>query len=178
MEEDKFQLLDDFASQANDELGRYRVEVILVPDKLTRNDYVLPKLEWKSIVYGKEDELNQVPDDKRGIYAFTISWLGDVLPPHGYVLYVGIAGRDSWRSLRARYKDYLNPKKVCKERQRLAYAFGNWRRVTRFYFAAIDDAVTTDQLKMLEEQINTALLPRYSTGDVEAETKKMRRAFQ
>lgn len=175
---DEFKLLDDFANQANEELGRYRVEIILAPDNLKRDQYAMAELEWKSVSFGNKDELNLVPDNKRGIYAFTIAWQSGVLPPHGYVLYIGIAGRDSWRSLRTRYKEYLNPKKVHKERPRLAYAFGNWRTVTRFYFAAVDDAVTSEQLQALEEQISTALLPRYSAGDLEAETKRMRRAFQ
>ncbi len=177
-DDDDFKLLDDFANQANEGIGRYRIEFILAPDKLTKDEYALDQLEWKSIAYGDDGALNQIPDDKRGIYAFTICWPHAVLPPHCYVLYVGIAGRDSQRSLRARYKDYLNPKKIVKERPKLAYAFGTWRKVTRFYFAAVDDAITSEQLQTLEEQVNTALLPRYSTGDVEAETKKMRRAFQ
>ena len=42
----------------------------------------------------------------------------EILSPHGYVLYIGIAGRRSDRALRERYKDYLNVKQIQKVRRR------------------------------------------------------------
>ncbi len=133
-------------------------------------------LAWDSVSYG-EEELGRVPADKRGIYAFAISSTNYVLPPHGYVLYIGIAGRDSERPLRDRYKDYLNAKKV-KKRARIARMIGTWHQVLRFYFAPIDDDVSSDDLQTLERQLNTALMPPFSEGDIDADIKQKRKAFR
>lgn len=166
----------DFVNQAHDEIGKFKVEVTLSPHKLMANDYCMDKLEWDSVPYG-EAEIEDIPDDKRGVYAFAICHQSEMLPPHGYILYIGIAGRDSNRPLRARYKDYLNDKKVLK-RERIARMIGTWHEVLRFFFAPVDDDVTSEDLKALEKQLNTALLPAFSEGDLEADTKRKRRAFR
>ncbi len=100
-----------------------------------------------------------------------------ILPPHGYILYIGIAGRDSQRSLRARYRDYLNGKKVIK-RPRIARMIGDWHTVLKFFFAPIEDDVPNDHLLTLERQLNTALMLPFAEGDLEAGTRAKRRAFR
>lgn len=177
MNDKAFEGYDDFANRANEDVGRYQLQSVLNPDKLMQENFVVKKLNWESIAYGNENELNKIPN-KRGVYAFTVLVPGAVLPPHGYILYIGIAGRNSSRSLRERYKDYLNVNKIIKERPRLAYAFGNWRKVTRFFFAPVGSNITSKKLQLLEKQLNTALIPRYAMGDIEAETKATRKAFQ
>ena len=139
------------------------------------NDYVVEKLTWSSIEYG-EAEIQKVPDDKRGVYAFAICQPSKVLPPHGYVLYMGIAGKDSNRPLRARYKDYLNAKKIMK-RTKIAFMIGNWHQVLRFFFAPVGDDVSSADLQKLERQLNTALMPPYSDRDMDADVRDKRRAF-
>jgi len=169
--------LVDFATEAHDEVGKYRIEgMILSPEKMRFGSFCVPSLTWQSIKYG-EAEVDQVPDDRRGVYAFALCQQSAVLPPHGYVLYIGIAGRKSQRSLRARYKDYLNEKKV-KKRSRIARMIGTWHDVLRFYFVPVDDTFKSAELEKLEKQLNTALMPPFSEGDLEAETKKKRRAFK
>ncbi len=168
--------LTDFANEAAEEINKYTVPVTLSPDKMMANEFAIEALAWDSISYG-EEELGRVPADKRGIYAFAISSTNDVFPPHGYVLYIGIAGRDSKRPLRERYKDYLNAKKVLK-RARIARMIGTWHQVLRFYFAPIDDDVSSDDLQALEKQLNTALLPPFSEGDIDADIKQKRKAFR
>ena len=168
--------LIDFANEATEEIAKYTVPVILSPEKMMVNEHAIEALAWDSISYGDE-ELEKVPADKRGIYAFAVCRNSDVLPPHGYVLYIGIAGRDSERALRDRYKDYLNARKV-KKRARIARMIGTWHPVLRFYFAPIDDDVSSDDLQALEKQLNTALMPPFSEGDLEADTKQKRRAFR
>ena len=167
----------DFVNQAQDEIGRFRLDVILSPDKLQTCDYILDGLNWDSILYDDAEELDKVPDDKRGLYAFAIRHPSKVLPPHGYILYVGIAGRNSNRSLRARYKDYLNARRVLK-RERIARMIGTWHEVLRFYFASVEDDLSTENLQELEKQLNTALMPTFSEGDLQADTKRKRRAFK
>jgi hypothetical protein len=171
-----FKNLTDFAKQANEKLGAFRLESILSPDLLSRDDYEIDVLKWESIKYGDE-ELGKVPDDKRGIYAFVVEHRGGIIQPHGYILYVGIAGRKSQRSLRARYRDYLNEKCVMK-RSGIAMMIGNWNSVLRFYFSPVDDAVSSEDLENLEKKINGAFLPPFSRGDFEAELKPGLRAFR
>ena len=165
----------DFANRASEEIGRFGIEFTLSPSLMMANDYVVNPLAWSSIKYG-EAEIHKVPHDKRGVYAFAICQPSRVLPPHGYVLYIGIAGKDSDRPLRERYRDYLNAKRVMK-RKKIAFMIGNWNEVLRFFFAPVDDAVSTDDLQTLEMQLNTALLPPYSDRDMVAEVREMRRAF-
>ncbi len=167
----------DFANQAQDEIGKFKLDVILSPDKLQRDDHLLDALNWDSILYNDANELEKVPNDKRGLYAFAICQPSDVLPPHGYILYIGIAGRNSNRSLRARYKDYLNTKQVLK-RPRIVRMIGIWNKVLRFYFAPIDDDISTEDLQKIEMQLNTALMPPFSEGDLEADAKSKRKAFK
>jgi hypothetical protein len=167
--------LMDFVN-ASSQQQRYRLDkVFLDPEKLTATEFVLQPLAWQSIRYG-HDEICKVPDDRRGIYAFAISHPSDVLPPYCYVLYIGIAGRDSNRSLRERYGDYLNRKKILK-RERIASMIGRWESILRFFFAPVEQTVTSEDLKTLERQLNTALMPPFSINDADAETKKMLRAF-
>ena len=165
----------DFANEANDEIGKYMVNVILSPKKMMSSEYDFTSLDWKSIRYGKE-ELEQVPDDKRGLYAFAVCHPSDILPPHGYVLYIGIAGRKSQRSLRKRYQDYLNRSKILK-RKGIARMIGHWHDVLRFYYVPVDKDVSSEELEKLERQLNTALIPPFSKRDLEADTKRKRRAF-
>ena len=172
-----FDLLRDFANEANREVGNFRLNFTLSPNKMRRDDYDLEALTWDSIHFGDDAEIEKIPNDKRGIYALTICHPGKVMPLHGYVIYIGIAGRRSDRPLRERYKDYLNEKRVQKERPRLAYAIGTWQNVLRFYFAPVDDEFSSESLEELEKKINTALMPPYSFGDLEADTKHKQKAF-
>lgn len=169
--------LIDFANDLTEEIAKYKVSFILSPEKMMANEHAIEALAWDSVSYGNEEELERVPVDKRGIYAFAICRNSDVLPPHGYVLYIGIAGRDSDRPLRARYKDYLNARNV-RRRVRIARMIGTWHPVLRFFFAPIDDDVSSDDLKALEKQLNTALMPPFSEGDLEADIKQKRKAFR
>lgn len=172
----KLDSLIDFANQATAEIAKFTVNMTLSPEKMMENGYPIPDLDWHSIRYG-DAEINQVPNNRRGVYAFAVCQHSDVLPPHGYILYLGIAGRDSERPLRARYRDYLNEKKVIK-RDRIARMIGTWHEVLRFFFAPVDDDFSSDDLKSLETQLNTALMPPFSEGDLKADTRRKRRAFR
>lgn len=168
--------LIDFANEVTDEIIKYEVKnIFLSPSRLKSEDFRIDNLEWNSIPYGDVD-IDQVPNDRRGLYAFVVYQGNSVFPPHGYILYIGIAGKNSERSLRERYRDYLNAKKVRK-RAKIARMIGLWHEVLRFYFAPISEDITTDDLQLMEEQLNSALLPPCSVGDLDAETKEKMRAF-
>ena len=166
----------DFTNRATMDIAKFTFRVTLSPEKLMADEHAIPALVWDSISYNNDDELDKVPADRRGVYAFAVCQDSDVLPPHGYVLYVGIAGRDSNRPLRERYKDYLNEKKVLK-RERISRMIGAWHQVLRFFFAPVEDAISSEDLKALEKQIATALMPPFSKGDIEANIRRKRRAF-
>ena len=167
--------LHDFVNAAAEQVRKYQFTVTLRPDRLIAADSELEPLAWDSIPYGPE-EIHRIPDDKRGIYAFAISYPSDVLPLHSYILYIGIAGRDSRRSLRARYRDYLNERSLLK-RVRFARMVVCWGPILRFCFAPVEETVTSDDLKKIERQLNTALMPPFSINDLDAETRRMQRAF-
>ena len=165
----------DFANNVTREITAYAPHIILNPARLLADDFAIPTLNWQAIKYG-DAELDQVPNDKRGIYAFAVRIDSDILPPHGYILYIGIAGRNSDRSLRERYRDYLNQRKVLK-RAGIARMIGTWHQVLQFVFAPVEDAVSTEDLQLLETQLNTALIPPYSEQDIDAEVRTLRRAW-
>ncbi|MCY4461719.1 MAG: hypothetical protein OXC26_15195 [Albidovulum sp.] len=176
MKQEKLDSLIDFANEAAAEIGKFKLPFIMSPDNMSAGGYVVTRLAWDSVCYGDE-ELERVPDDRRGVYAFVVCRDDNVLPPHGYILYIGIAGRDSDRPLRERYKDYLNERKV-KKRAQIARMIGTWHPILRFFFAPVGDEVSNEQLKLLEQQLNTALMPPFSERDLEAETNQKRRAFR
>lgn len=167
--------LNDIVETGIKDISKYRFECILNAESLLAEEYDLEGLEWESIPYG-EDQIDLVPDDRRGIYAFTLRAPHPVLPPHGYVMYIGIAGRRSARSLRSRYRDYLNTRKVAK-RLTIARLIGTWHDMLQFQFAAVDEDMSSEELERLEEQLNSCMMPFFSDGDLEAETKAKRKAF-
>ena len=169
--------LRDFANRAAGEIAKNEYKTYLSPQRLMKNELQFNSLSLDSIGFDNSAELLKVPDDKRGIYAFAICHMSDVLPPHGYILYIGIAGHDSKRSLRDRYKDYLNERTVQK-RDRIARMIGTWYEVLRFYFAPVGDDLSSDDLKKIERQLNTALLPPFSVGDIDADVKSQLRAYR
>lgn len=168
--------LVDFADEANRVLGNYRLDFIIAPDNLRFPTYCVPGLTWQRIKF-EAPEFDRLPDDKRGIYALVLCELNTSLPQHGYVIYIGIAGRRSERSLRKRCKDYLNAKKLKKERGGIAYAIGNWKDILYLFYAPVDDAVSTADLEQVEKELNGALLPPYSRAGIEVKTKRLRKAF-
>ncbi|MYJ51402.1 MAG: hypothetical protein F4093_01810 [Gammaproteobacteria bacterium] len=130
---------------------------------------------WNSIRFGK-NEIQDVPDNQRGLYAFIIADQRTFLPPHGYIMYIGIAGRDSNRSLRERYGDYLTQSEV-ERRPAVKRMIVNWHRILRFHFAPVDNNIPSAQLRAMEKRLITAFLPPCCKDDIEAETRAKMAAF-
>lgn len=55
---------------------------------------------------------------------------------------------------------------------------GNWHEVLRFFYAPISNNVTSEELEDLEKKLNSAFLPPFSEGDLDADIKRKRRAFR
>jgi hypothetical protein len=166
--------IEDLANDMNDKIGRYKIAFTLSPDLLQKRINIINNLDWKSIPYGNKDK-NNLPN-KRGIYAFVIYTKSNILPSHSYVMYIGIAGRRSNRSIKERYKDYLSISQVRK-RANITRLIGMWNKVLHFTYATIDDNMTSEVLEELEKQLNDALLPPFSKGDLSGGLKKMVGAF-
>ena len=164
----------------HEKLGRYRVKFILSPELImeAESKYPICPLNWKHIKYDDDSATTQIPNDKRGIYAFVVMHDNAVLPSHGYVMYIGIAGRKKFRSLQARYKDYLQQSNVRKRRH-IARMIVDWYDVLQFFFAPIEigNGVTIKNLKDMEKELNSALLPPFSRRDMYANLRAMRDAF-
>lgn len=171
----KLKELEDLTNQQTIEFAKYKFSVTLIPKHLMGNQYKLQKLNWQSIRYNDEEEIEKIPNDKKGVYAFAVCHENSILPPHGYILYIGMVGKNSGRCLRDRYKDYLNINTV-KKRDNIAQMIGNWSKVLRFFYAPIAE-ISSDDLEALEKQLNSALIPPYALKDMDAKVKKMRTAF-
>ena len=165
----------DFVNEAAD-LHKHEVPFTLHPTSLGNTDFSVPQLVWDSIPYGHA-QISSVPDDKRGIYAFAIHQPSAVLPPHTYVLYIGLAGRNSERSLRSRYRDYLSEAKYMK-RPRIARMIGTWYNVLKFFYAPVDHRLSSQDLLALEKELIAALLPPFCAGDLESSVAAKQRAFR
>ena len=162
----------DLAARA---IPKHKVSFTLNPEYMTTASYPVDELAWSSVRYGLDDA-DDVPDDQRGVYAFVIAHSDKVLPSHGYVMYVGIGGKNSNRTLRDRYDDYLNTRKVLK-RDRITRMIGTWSDVLHFAYAPVPETVSSKQLIDLEKEINSALLPPFSKADLKAHIKKMQRMY-
>lgn len=168
--------LEDFADEATKEIAKFEVRFNLSPERLVTEEFGIENLCWSQIPYGA-GQIEDVPNDRRGVYAFVACNENGILPPHNYVMYIGIAGRKSNRPLRARYRDYLNAKSVRK-RPKIARMIGTWHSVLCFFFATVDDDVDSDALEAIEKALNNALMPPFSQGDLDIELKQKRSAFQ
>lgn len=166
----------DINDQTVLEISKFKFSVILSPEKMMTDEYVVESLNWSSIRFDSSNELEKVPADKRGIYAFAVRYRSNILPDHGYILYIGIAGIGEERSLRQRYQEYLQQSRV-RSRKNILRIIATWYDVLRFYFAPVDDSLSNEDLLKLEKQLNTALLPPFSQKDLEGVTKAKRSAF-
>lgn len=169
------ELLEDFADEVTQEIAKYEERFNLSPERMLAEVTEIEELNWSYIPYGPI-QINDVPDDQRGLYAFVVCNENGIFPPHHYVMYIGIAGKKSNRPLRARYQDYLNPHKVIK-RSKIARMIGIWHSVLRFYFAPVNDEVDSNTLEAIEKALNNALMPPCSKRDLSVELKKKKGAF-
>lgn len=157
------------------ETKAYEIRFILNTDAILALEPSENPLHWNSIRFGK-DEIQEVPDDQRGLYAFIVADRRAFLPPHGYIMYIGISGRNSDRSLRARYLDYFKQSEI-QHRPRVKRMIVTWHSILRFHFAPVDDNVTSLELEAMEQRLITAFLPPCSKGEIKADTKAALAAF-
>lgn len=131
------------------------------------------KLDWKKVKFTPGNNRFIPPD--RGIYAFVVEHNLSQLPPHGYVMYVGITGDTGSRhNLRRRYGNYLRDKRINK-RAGVHYMLTNWASSLYFHYAVVSDKRYS--LSRLETEMTDALIPPYNRQDFSAEIRKAKKAF-
>ena len=157
------------------EIKAHEIKFILNTNRILALEPSENPFHWNSIRFGK-NEIQDVPDDQRGLYAFIIGDQRPFLPPHGYIVYIGISGRDSDRSLRERYEDYFKQSEL-ERRPAVKRMIVTWHRILRFHFAPVADNVPSADLKAMEKRLITAFLPPCCKDDIEAETRAMMAAF-
>lgn len=130
------------------------------------------QLVWKKVRFDSQGRKN-VPDE-RGLYAFTLELTPSALPPHGYILYVGITGQDSKGTLNSRYRQYERERDQEKGRPRIVYMLKKWAGDIHFNFAPISDAKVN--LKDVERSFLDAVIPPMNSADFSADIVRARKA--
>lgn len=130
------------------------------------------RLDWKKERFN-QSRLASIPQH-RGIYAFTLEMAEAKLPPHGYILYVGITGDTSNSNLRTRYGQYLQNLRSENGRPAIVYMLKNWPRDLFFNFVALPN--TNVDLARLERAFINCIMPPVNKRDIEAKLSAAVRA--
>ena len=158
--------------QETDDLKSFAVRFVLSPRQWGTFACSIA-LAWQRV---KFDRLNVTAVPKAtGIYAFAVENPGLQLPPHGYVMYIGITRNDGGGSLRKRYKQYLNERRVLK-RPKIHYLLNKWSQQLYFYYAVVTDP--TFNIRGLEQQLCDAMIPPCNINDFSAMIRRQVRAFR
>jgi hypothetical protein len=122
------------------------------------------KLDWKKTRFDVSGH-SAVPQE-RGIYAFTLELYPTKLPPHGYILYVGIAGDDSNSNLYKRYSQYLLNLQNEDGRPAVFYMMKNFKAHLFFNFIALPNKAV--DLAKIEKVFINAVMPPVNKRDFDA----------
>ena len=114
------------------------------------------KLKWNEVPF-KATELNNVPNDKKGIYCFVLKPEFNQLFETRYLFYVGITRRD----FRKRFSEYLNDLNgKGKPRPKVYSMLKLWDKYLHFYYASLsnDGHIEDCEIKLLN-----AFVPKVNT---------------
>ena len=155
------------SSEFQQKMSWYTQRFVIYPEQLM--SLSLPtSLNWKSIKFNNENKKDV--SDKRGVYAFVIQHKDNNLPNHGYITYVGITGNESSsRNLRKRYGDYLREQRRPKRRS-IHMMLNKWKDCLYFNYAELED--DSVDLSFIEDRLNDAIIPPYSTNDFTADVRQ------
>jgi hypothetical protein len=161
----------DLVQTVNCDLKAFSVNFVINPKHLDifSTD---AKLSWKKVRFSSRNKA-LIPKE-RGIYAFILEHNEATLPPHGYVMYIGISGDKSQHTIRDRFGNYLREKKINK-RPSITYMLNNWEKCLFFHYAVVTDKRIS--LSKLEKNMSDAFVPPFSTNDFSAEIRQARKAF-
>ncbi len=123
------------------------------------------KLTWQRERFAEANH-GKIPQE-RGIYAFTVELSPSKLPPHGYILYVGITGDTSAATLRSRFAQYVGHLKKKDGRPAVLYMLDNWSGDLFFNFVPMPNKNV--DLAKLEKAVINAIMPPVNKRDFEAD---------
>jgi hypothetical protein len=130
-------------------------------------------LNWQRIDFRPQNH-PAVPKE-RGIYVFSCEHRGTKLPPHGYILYVGITGdEDSISTLYNRYAQYVRHQMTRTGRPAVVYMLDNWAEHLSFYFCPITNPKIS--LGNIEQKILNCIIPPINKRDMTAEITAVKAA--
>lgn len=129
-------------------------------------------LNWTKLSFRKQSQ-KQVPQD-RGVYAFSVELTSSQLPAHGYILYIGETGERSAANLRVRFGQYLKQLENGGGRPRVLYMLKNWKEDLQFNFVALPNKAVN--LKKIEQDLLSAVMPPINIADFTAEVTAVRKA--
>ncbi|MBF0555463.1 MAG: hypothetical protein HQK96_13060 [Nitrospirae bacterium] len=131
------------------------------------------KLSWSFVKFEDNNKIT-VPEE-RGVYAFVVRHVNDYFPHHGFIMYVGIAGkRGTKRTLRDRFLEYI-VERTQNKRPAVHFMLNAYKEDLFFYYVPVSD--TAVELEPLETALNDAILPPVSKMDFSAEMRAMKGAF-
>jgi hypothetical protein len=162
----------DFVSTVNYNLKAFSVDFVINPKHLHKFS-TAAKLNWKKVRFISQNK-PLIPKE-RGIYAFILEHNDSPLPPHGYVMYIGISGDKSQHTLRDRFGNYLRDK-IVNKRPSIHYLLNNWEKCLFFHYAVVLDKRVS--LSKLEKNMSDALVPPFSTNDFSGEIRQARKALR
>lgn len=111
-------------------------------------------LNWHLVKFNA-DELENVPDDQRGVYTFVVI---PEIANHiscSYLFYVG----KTERTFRARYRDYLRGQRTGKIEKHKYKMLLQWRDHLWFCYAPIEQI---ELIKQIENDLIEAYIPPYN----------------
>lgn len=144
------------------------IRVALHPDRWT-TFAAKYALTWQIVPF-KTGGSNQVPAES-GFYCFVVANVAMELPLVLYPLYAGETG-----DLRRRYKDYLRERNSHRGRDHVRKFLNVFWGEVSFAFAPLDSDAAVRRL--VERDLNDALMPSFSIKDFSARVKARRGAWQ
>lgn len=127
-------------------------------------NHIEVKLVWNELKF-EAAQLNNVPNDKRGIYCFVVKPVFAHFFETRYLLYVGKTNR----SFRIRYKDYLNDAAgIGKPRTKVYKMLKLWKDYLHFYYAHVPNG---NHISSCEVKLLNTFVPKVNTDIPKAKIK-------
>lgn len=150
----------DIFDPISDDLSKYQVKTVLSPELWEKFNYRGINADYTKWEKGKmfdttgnlHTDVNGIPSDCGGIYAYAIE-TPDIIPNCGiYLMYVGKASKTDTENLRARVKQYKKQAGSKHNRTRLYSLFSKWGKYIYVYYLPMDSA-NNDEIFELETRL-------------------------
>jgi len=171
-----------FELELGQEINNHKVPFILYPklwEKFNWDKFNIDKNEFKEIKYLTEDgnvfdnAINDLPNDKGGIYIFFIKFNG-VPNLVSYLVYIGRSLITNSTNLRKRCRSYFNTSKREGERPRIQKMFNFWGKYLYLKYLELDD---NELIAKLEASLINTILPPFNDSIPDKNIRTAIKAF-